>query len=196
VRRTRIEPTGDDLMTEPASPLAIDRFGPDGLYEYRDELLAVYAEVYADRLDDPFFSLPRYWERLEAYAKRDGFSLVTGRVDGELVGYALGYTLPAGSRWWQGFRGDVDPAELSENGHRTFALTEIMVRASWRRQGYARALHDALLAGRAEERATLLVRPDNIPARDAYQSWGWEKLGVLQPFDDAPVYDAMVLNLR
>lgn len=179
----------------PQTSLTVERHGAEGLPALRDDLPAVYAEVYADRLSDPFFSVPRYWERLAAYAQRDGFSVVTGRLADEWVGYALGYTLPAGSRWWQGFRGEVDTALLTEDGHRTFALTEIMVRAQWRRRGHARALHDALLADRAEERATLLVLPDNIAARSAYHQWGWRKLGVLQPFDDAPVYDSLVLDL-
>jgi ribosomal protein S18 acetylase RimI-like enzyme len=182
-------------VTRAAPQFTVARFDASGLHEYRDDLLGVYAEVYRDRLDDPFFSLPRYWERLEAYGQRDGFSLVSGRLGGELIGYALGYTLPAGSRWWQGLRQAVDPALLEETGDRTFALTEIMVRERWRRQGYARALHDALLKDRPEERATLLVLPDNVPARSAYLSWGWNKLGELQPFDDAPVYDAMVVRL-
>jgi ribosomal protein S18 acetylase RimI-like enzyme len=116
-------------------------------------------------------------------------------LDGELVGYALGYPLPADSGWWRGLRSDVDPAKLQEDGKRTFALTEIMVREGWRRRGYARALHDVLLAGRQEERATLLVLPDNMPARSAYLAWGWYKLGELQPFDDAPVYGATVREL-
>jgi len=184
------------LVTTAAPQLTIERYDANGLHEHRDDLLNVYAELYRDRLDDPFFSLPRYWERLEAYGQRDGFSLVTGRLDDELIGYALGYTLPAGSRWWQGLRTKVDPALLVEDGRRTLALTEIMVRENWRRQGYARALHDALLRDRAEERATLLVLPDNVPAKSAYLSWGWYKLGELRPFDDAPVYDAMVVELR
>jgi GNAT superfamily N-acetyltransferase len=186
---------GGLAVTSAVPLLDIARYGADGLQKERDALLAVYAEVYAPRLDDPFFSLPRYWERLEAYGARDGFALVTGRLDGDLIGYALGYTLPAGSGWWRGLRGDVDPAQLHEDGTRTFALTEIMVREGWRRRGYARTIHDALLAGRQEERATLLVLPDNVPARSAYAAWGWYKLGQLQPFDDAPVYEAMVREL-
>jgi len=192
-----VDKTDEHIRLEAVPPTPIiDRFGAKALYKFRGDLLSVYAEVYADRLGDPFFSVARYWERLEAYARRDGFSLVTCRMGGELAGYALGYTLPAGSGWWQGFRGDIDPSDLNENGHRTFALTEIMVRARWRRRGCARAMHDALLAGRGQERATLLVLPGNVPARNAYESWGWQKLGVLQPFEDAPVYDSMVLRLR
>jgi GNAT superfamily N-acetyltransferase len=181
---------------ETATPeLAIEHLDAHEVQEHRDELLAAYLEVYAARLGDQFFSPERYWERVAGYASRDGYSLVVGRLDGELVGYAMGFTLPAGSGWWRGFRGDVDPGLLREDGRRTFALTYIMVRQAWQRRGYARALHDALLLGRSEERAALLVIPDNVPAHSAYLSWGWYALGKLQPFEDAPVYDAMVLDL-
>lgn len=176
--------------------LAIRIYDSAGLHEQREDLLAVYAEVYSDQLDDPFYALPRYWERLAAYASRDGFGLATGRLDGELICYALGYPLPAGSGWWRGMRGEVDQALLTETGRRTFAGNEIMVRSQWRRRGYARALHDALLFNRKEERATLLVRPENTAARTAYLSWGWHKIGELQPFDDAPVFDAMIRDLH
>ncbi len=72
-----------------------------------------------------------------------------------------------------------------------------MVRTAWRRRGVARALHHDLLAGRREERATLLVLPDNRPAQAAYANWGWKKIAELQPsFPDAPVYDVLILPLR
>jgi len=182
-------------VTAVVPELVIERFDAEGMRQLRVELLAVYAEVYAHRLGDPFFSEENYWALLEGYASREGFLLVTGRVGGELVGYALGYTLPACSGWWRGLRTPVDLALLVEDGRRTFGITYMMVREAWRRRGYARALHDALLADRIEERAALLVRPENVPATSAYQSWGWQKLGELQPFDSAPVYDAMVLEL-
>lgn len=175
--------------------LTIRQHDASGLHEQREDVQSVHAEVYADRLSDPFYSWPRYWERLAAYASRDGFGFVTGRLDGDLIGYALGYPLPAGSGWWRGIRGEVDQALLTETGNCTFAINELMVRPQWRRRGYAGALHDALLRNRPEERATLLVRPDNTPAQAAYRSWGWYKLGELQPFDDAPVFDAMVREL-
>lgn len=44
-------------------------------------------------------------------------------------------------------------------------------------------------------RATLLVLPENVPAVAANRSWGWYTIGRLQPFQDAPVYEAMVLEL-
>ncbi len=175
--------------------LAIQFHDAAGMHTLRDELLDVYAEAYAHRLHLEFSSLPRFWERLEAYASRIGFSLVTGRVNGELVAYTLGFTLPADSTWWRGLRGELNPEFTEEDGSRTFALTEMMVRPAYQRRGYARALHGALLADRPEQRATLLVRPDNTAARTAYLSWGWYKVGDLQPFDDAPVFEAMVREL-
>jgi len=179
----------------PTATLDIEHACASDLGRYRDGLLAVYADAYADKVESPFFTPERYWERVEAYATRDGYGLVLGRVDGELVGYAMGFTLPAGSAWWKGLLTPVDPALTTEDGHRTFALTYMMLRVAYRRRGYARALHDALLKARPEQRAALLVLPDNIPARTAYLAWGWYQIGELQPFPDAPVYEAMVLKL-
>ncbi|MEV4691235.1 GNAT family N-acetyltransferase [Micromonospora echinospora] len=182
-------------MDEKILAVRIRKLEQESFHEYRDELIEVYEEVYAGQLNDPFFSSETYWSRLTAYAARNGFRAVAGKVDETLVGYALGYTLPAESRWWQGLRSAVDAKALVETGTRTFALNEIMVRKRWRRRGIARQLHDALIEEASEERATLLVLPDNVAAQAAYRSWGWQMIGELQPFDDAPVYDSMILEL-
>ncbi|GAA1394385.1 GNAT family N-acetyltransferase [Catellatospora coxensis] len=167
-----------------------------GLAAHMDDVLATFAEVYAHEVaTDPFFSLARYGERLNAYASRAGFSLVMGYLGNELVGYALGFRLPAGSGWWSGLQDHVDPEMLNEDGTRTVAICEIMVREQFRRRGYARRLHDAFLHDRTESRATLLVDPTNTPAKAAYLSWGWQRLGGVRPFADSPTYDGMLLTL-
>jgi GNAT superfamily N-acetyltransferase len=165
-----------------------------GMRAIRDEVLALYQQVHADRLHDPFSTPVRFWERLGAYASRTGFSMITGRLDGELVGFALGYPLPPGSRWWTHLRGphQDDTDFLREDGRRTFAVNELMVHPAWRGHGIGRALHNELLAHRAEERATLLVRSQNEPAHSAYLRWGWEVIGTIQPFPDSPVFDALI----
>lgn len=174
--------------------LVVERHDAHGLHEHRDELMSVYRRVYADMLHDPFRNEDAYWGRLEAYSARNGFVFVAGRINGAMIGYGLGYPLTAGSRWWRGFRGDVD---TTETGHRTLAVNELVVLKEHRRHGYAKALHDALLTGRYEERATLLVRPDNVPAVAAYTSWGWRKIGQLQPaLNGAPLFDSMLLDLK
>ncbi len=160
----------------------------------RAEILDVHADAYAQRLHLPFDSVDRYAERLDRYLEDPTFVLVTGRIDGHLVGFAFGGTLSAQTRWWQGLRDARDPDVTRETGRRTFGFREIQVRQAYRRRGHGHRLHDALLHDRAEERATLLVRPDN-PARDLYLRWGWRVVGKLQPFPDSPVFDAMVLPL-
>ncbi|MCF6525249.1 acetyltransferase [Streptomyces sp. JJ36] len=56
-------------------------------------------------------------------------------------------------------------------------------------------LHDALLAGRGEERVTLLVEQAHSRVRARYEEWGYRRLGDLVPFEDAPVYDVMLLDM-
>jgi ribosomal protein S18 acetylase RimI-like enzyme len=160
----------------------------------RDELVAVHVDARAELLDQPFYSAQRFWERFESYIQQPGFDLVTGRIDGLLVGYAFGSTLPAGSKWWSGVEG-TDPEFAVETGSRTFAFREILVRNAFQHRGYAHQLHDELLAHRREERATLLVRSDN-PARLLYHRWGWTQVGFAQPFPDSPRFESMVLELK
>ncbi|MFD0745750.1 hypothetical protein ACFQ1L_30900 [Phytohabitans flavus] len=83
------------------SDLVIEGHDAAGLRAMREPVLAVYRQVYADQLGDPFRTPERFWERLDAYASRDGFGMVCGHVAGEMVGFALGYPLPARSRWWK-----------------------------------------------------------------------------------------------
>ena len=146
----------------------------------RDALIAVHLDARSDLADNPFYSARRFGERLDAYLTSSGFDLVTARIDGELVGYAFGGTLPAGTQWWRGAQ-VVDPDVTRETGERTFAVRELLVRRARQRRGYAHRLHDAILSVRTEQRATLLVRDDN-PARDLYRRWGWQLVGHLQPF--------------
>jgi GNAT superfamily N-acetyltransferase len=170
--------------------------GPE-VKEFTDAVIVpLYEATHADQLDNPFYSTERFVERLHAYACRDGFALALARDEqGDPVGQAFGYPLPAGSRWWDGLITDVPDGFTTETGTRTFALTELMVHPDHQRQGIARALHDRLLTARPEQRATLLVRADNTAANTAYAHWGWRVAGQLRPFPDSPTYDALLLDL-
>ena len=194
--------TGRPAPPRPARPpgtrLHLDRLGAAAARDLEPELVATYAEVYADKLGTPFFGVERFRERFAAHTARDGYTLVTARAapvgdaDPELVGYAYGVPLAADTRWWSGLVAPLPAEATREDGGRTFALNEIMVRRPWRRRGVGRLLHDALLSARTEGRAALLVDPTNTPARSAYLAWGWRWVGRVQPFPDAPVYDAML----
>ena len=179
-------------MTE---ALTIAHHGPDVVPAMRDELLAVHVDARAELLGQPFYSAERFWERFESYVKDASFSMVTGRLNGLLAGYAFGSRLPAETGWWKGMQDIADPDITRETGGRTFALREILVRKTYQHRGYAHQLHDALLASRPEERATLLVRSDN-PARELYLRWGWSLVGHLQPYPDSPRFESMVKALQ
>ncbi|MGW0819894.1 GNAT family N-acetyltransferase [Streptomyces sp. NPDC002845] len=77
----------------------------------------------------------------------------------------------------------------------TFGLCEIMVRTPWRGKGIARGIHDELMRLRTETRASLLVDSQRPKVRALYESWGYRKVGQMQPFEDSPRYDAMVLDI-
>jgi hypothetical protein len=81
----------------------------------------------------------------------------------EPVGQAWGWPLDRarGAGWWQGLIKEPKPGFTAEDGKRTFALSEIMVGQPYTGQHIAHALHDEILRGRHEARATLLVNPTN-----------------------------------
>ncbi|MEU2719480.1 N-acetyltransferase [Streptomyces smyrnaeus] len=175
--------------------LQIQRRGAEDLDEIRPQLLAVYAEVYRERLDEDFHSVERFDERLGWNAEVPGFAAAVGYQHDRPVGYAFGCVLQPGTNWWSGLRTQVPEGTTSETGKRTFALSELMVVETLRGTGGAKEIHDALLEGRTEERVTLLVERDHPRVRARYEEWGYRQLGEVVPFPDAPVYDAMLLQL-
>lgn len=159
------------------------------------DLVTVHLDARAELLDQPFYSAERFAERLSEHLTDLNFELVTGHLADLTVGCAYGGSLPPGTWWWSHLEGDFDPALTHETGSRTFWFRELLVRTTHQHRGYARQLHDALLAGRPEERAALFVRTDN-PARLFYRRWGWSLVGYLPPQQDSPRFEAMLLNLK
>jgi GNAT superfamily N-acetyltransferase len=178
--------------------LEFRRYDAAGARSIRDTVELIHHEAYAAAIDrgDPFESGDEPMRRFDAYTKRDDFELVVAVLAGEPVGQAWGWPLPAGTGWWQGLVGDVEPGFADEDGTRTFAFSELMVRQRWAGSGIGHALHDQLLGGRTEQRATLLVRPDNPVAYRAYLRWGWRKVAQLRPgVPHAPLMDVLILDL-
>jgi GNAT superfamily N-acetyltransferase len=160
------------------------------------EFHALHAEVYADPPyrqggDDDY---PR---RLAVQRRQPGFVLAEARNGGYLVGYAAGMPLRPSTSWWRELTTPLPDDVTAEHPGRTFAVTDLVVRASWRRQGIGRELHDLLLAGRPEERATLTLLPGAAAAQHAFRAWGWRKVGRTQsqPNPGAPVEDVLVTDL-
>jgi ribosomal protein S18 acetylase RimI-like enzyme len=181
-------------MTE---QLTLNRLDVAGAAGRLDEIVTAYIEVYA-HTGDEFFGEERFRRQLAGHMAAPAWEMVTADVateGGALVGFIYGFALPAATGWWRGLLTDVPLGFTDEDGHRTLAISEILVRDPWRRQGVGRRLHDTFLMGRPEERATLLVEPDNAPAQAAYAAWGWRKVAQLRPgWEGAPLYDVLTLD--
>jgi ribosomal protein S18 acetylase RimI-like enzyme len=116
--------------------------------------------------------------------------------EGAVAGFTFGHNLTADTRWWDGALTTL-PVEATERPQDVFAIIELAVRQSCRRQGVARLLLDELVAGVHADRTTLLVRPEieADPAQRAYGSWGYRRIGQIQPWPDAPIYDALLRRM-
>jgi len=168
--------------------------------EIRATVEGVYKDSYIEAIASghPFDSVETFMRRFDAYTAGDGFDMVVAYRDNDAVGQTWGWPLTGqgGARWWAGLLTDPEPGFTREDGKRTFALSEIMVRQAHTGQRIAHALHDELLSKRAEQRATLLVEPENTTAYRAYLHWGWQKLTQLRPgWPDAPIFDVLILPL-
>ncbi len=156
-----------------------------------DELLAVRAEVYGDEGT----AAAEAARRLRVWRRQPGFVLAEARHGGYLVGYAAGMPLRPSTSWWKDLTTPLPAADIAEHPGRTFALTELLVRAAWRRQGIGRSLHDLVLAGRPEERATLMVEPGAAAAQQAFRKWGWNRVARTRGSGPgSPVLDVLMIE--
>jgi len=165
----------------------------------RDQIVDLYRRSYVERIarGDKFGRPEEFLRRFDSYVTNPSFGVIVAAVDDLWVGQSWGWPLGATSRWWNGLQSNEGADFTHEDGHRTFALSEIMVAHDHTGHGIAHALHDRLLDDRREQRATLLVNPANTTARSAYLRWGWTKIGTLQPsWPGAAVLDAMIRPLN
>ena len=175
-----------------APGLTLQLIGGAQAASHEDELLALHAEVYGLGPGDAGEAA----RQLRVWRRQPGFALAAARHGGFLVGYACGMPLRPSTSWWKDLTTPLPAEEVTEHPGRTFALTELLVRASWRRQGIGRSLTDLLLRDRPEERATLTVAPGAAAAQHAFRNWGWTKAARTRGDGaDAPVLDVLVMAL-
>jgi GNAT superfamily N-acetyltransferase len=133
------------------------------------ELVTLHDEVAGDDAD--------FARRLGVWRRQPGFALAEASHGGYLVGYGCGIPLRSSTDWWRGLTAPLPAAITDEHPGRTFALTQLLVRSSWRRQGIAGELLELILDGRAEERAAVKLPPGAAAAQAAFRNWGWTKVG-------------------
>jgi ribosomal protein S18 acetylase RimI-like enzyme len=176
--------------------LRVDRYTPDSVGPLLDLLVDWYCTVIYP--DDPVIGDPvRFREQIDGHMRAPRWELYAA-VDpaGDLVGILYGFALHPDTAWWGPLITPVPDGFTTETGDRTAAISEIATTEPWRRHGVATMLHEKFIAGRSEERVTLLVQPVNVGARACYERWGYRKVAGAQPtWPNAPAYDSMVLDL-
>ena len=162
---------------------------------------AVYVGSYVEAIasGDPFDSVEAFMHRFDSYTSGSSFDLVVAYHGDDAIGQTWGWPLDERAMttgWWDGLLDEPEPDFTWEDVRQTFALSEIMVFQDWTGKDIAHALHDQLLLSREEQRATLLVEPDNVHAHRAYLHWGWHKVAQLRPgWEHAPLFDVLILPL-
>jgi hypothetical protein len=184
-----------------AERIKLEMIGGERAISHLDELRALYVDVYAEppyEWGDEHASL--FAERFQTQSRQDGFALIEARDDNDLVAIAFGLSVkPASgsSGWWSNLTSSLPAEVTTEWPGRTFAMVELLVRAPWRRQHIAEAMHDLLLKDRPEERAMLTALPAAAPAQAAYRKWGWRKVAQKRnPLPGSPLFDVLVKPLR
>jgi len=168
----------------PAAEISFERLDGREAAARAAELQLLHDEVYTDGDDFP--------RRFRVHTRQPGFVLVAARSGGYLIGYAAGMPLRPSTSWWRQVTTTLPEQVTTEYPGRTFALVELLVRGSWRRRGIGRSLHDLILAGRPEERATVVVPPTATAALAAFQNWGWHKVARTGNRAGMPASDVLV----
>jgi GNAT superfamily N-acetyltransferase len=178
-----------------APDVAFEVLDGTGASAHADELQALHAEVYAGPRG-PDDEAARFADRFRIQRRQPGYVLAEARHGGYLVGFAAGFPLRPSTSWWRNLTTPLPDEVTAEHPGRTFAVVDLLVRASWRRQGIGATLHGLVLATRPEERATLTVAPSAAPAQQAFRAWGWRKVArTRDPAPGSPVADVLVTPL-
>lgn len=179
-------------------PCEVDRltltiYGTDTSVDMLSTVSELYAEIYAEPpYDEGSAEVEDFISGWPRVINQKNFRLVVARRADEPIGFAFGYQLQAGAKWWNNAVTPLPDGITDERSGRTFAIIEIAVRRPYRQCGLGRLLHTHLTAGLSEERITLAVRPEAPAPQHAYRSWGYQVVGQVRPFPNGPVYDLMI----
>ncbi|MFF2020911.1 GNAT family N-acetyltransferase [Streptomyces sp. NPDC058171] len=154
----------------------------------RQALIDVHAGLPETDPGDPFTQ--RFPWFVDHWSGSPGFTCVIAYKGDEPAGFVYGAPLGAGREWWRGH------AEPDGDDTSTYGVSELAVGARWRGTGLSADLHEALLAGRTEAFAVLLVDVEHPKVQGLYERWSYRKVGERRPFEDSPLFAVMLRPLR
>ncbi|KMY45681.1 hypothetical protein AC622_16925 [Bacillus sp. FJAT-27916] len=123
--------------------------------------------------------------RIKRHTGYKGFRGVTVVKDGELIGYAYGYSSLSGQYYHELLASHLAPDTSTKWLRDCFEFVELAVHPSCRKQGLGARLHDQLLKKLPFKRAVLTTQTNNWPAISLYRSKGWSIISdSFLPYDD------------
>ncbi|MEU1909332.1 GNAT family N-acetyltransferase [Streptomyces hygroscopicus] len=170
-----------------AASLNIRHFGHDDLADIRQTIIDLYDAAAGPDRDDEFKKKFPWF--VDHWGGHPEFSCMIAFDGDKAVGFAYGAPGSPGHEWWRDY---LDPAPEKS---RTFSYSELAVSPTWRKKGVAERLTRALMEGREEDLAVLLVDVTHPRVQALYETWGFRKIGERQPFPDSPVYAVMLAEL-
>jgi GNAT superfamily N-acetyltransferase len=187
-----IAPTREFMTIQIGSP------EPESLRGALDQVVSVYRAVFTlPPWDETEEDVAAFGERFTEHLQRAGLRCVTA-VDADadrIVGFAYGFTGPAGELWYDLAARALGPAEGEQWLSDCFEFVELALVPAMRGQGIGGRLHDALLTGLPHPTAVLSTIREDMPALHLYQRRGWVDLSA-----DLRFYEAgrpyMVLGLE
>lgn len=201
---TEMEKGGAQIFTKDGR---VDFISGDS--QYAKAYVNQLAELYENNFVDPplqgtyFYSKEQFRDRLlEDYiagpknGTNPSFKIVSAWIGDQLIGFASGASLPSGTQWWEGIKESLPERFNEEDGNRTLALLDIVVKRNLRSQGVGHQLHSKLLEGRGEERVTLMCSASRQPAYSIWQHWGYKKVGTTRSEGGEIVWDVLIRQLN
>ncbi len=126
-----------------------------------------------------------HFDRIKRHTGYKGFRGYVSVADGEVIGYAYGYTSLSGQYYHELLNDHLSSDGSNDWLSNCFEFVELAVHPSYRKHGIGARLHDQLLNDLPFERAVLTTQSNNWPAISLYRSKGWIIVSdSFLPYDD------------
>ncbi|MEU1253259.1 hypothetical protein ABZ445_08200 [Streptomyces chartreusis] len=183
----RGQPGGEAGAPTPAPAVRLRRLNRWQAETLREDLADLYVESSHAQAGQEYRGREAFLRRLTGDIRRAGFALLIAE-DSAFAGCAYGFPVPREGTWWRGFDGVLPQSveQLTASGH-VFAITEIVVHPHTDEQDLARRLQQRLLADHHASLGATLVGQADVPAYDAFRSWGWQDIGAIRRPSDPTV---------